>query len=110
MRQAGFLAAAGLHALEHHVERLAEDHANARLLAEGLERLGLTVRSAPETNMVMFDFEDVLVFVRETRARRLLINPTGPGLFRAVTHLDVSTSDLEEALDRLGAALEEIRS
>ena len=110
MRQAGFLAAAGIHALEHHVERLAEDHANARLLAEGLERLGLTVRSAPETNMVMFDFEDVLAFVRETRARQLLINPTGPGLFRAVTHLDVSGSDLEEALERLGAALEEIRS
>ena len=110
MRQAGFLAAAGIHALEHHVERLAEDHANARLLAEGLERLGLRVRGAPETNMVMFEFDDVLAFVRETRARQLLINPTGPGLFRAVTHLDVSTSDLEETLERLGEALEEIRS
>ncbi len=109
MRQAGFLAAAGLHALEHHVERLAEDHANARFLAEGLERLGLGVRGAPETNMVMFEFEDVMAFVRETRSRQLLINPTGPGLFRAVTHLDVSRSDLEETLQRLGAALEEIR-
>ena len=110
MRQAGFLAAAGIHALEHHVERLAEDHANARFLAEGLERLGLAVRGTPETNMVLFAFEDTLALVRGTRARHLLINPTGPGLFRAVTHLDVSTSDLEEALDRLGAALEEIRS
>jgi len=110
MRQAGFLAAAGIHALEHHVERLAEDHANARFLAEGLERLGLAVRGTPETNMVMFDFEDVLALVRGTRARQLLINPTGPGRFRAVTHLDVSTSDLEEALERLAAALEEIRS
>jgi len=109
MRQAGFLAAAGLHALEHHVERLAEDHANARLLAEGLERLGLTVVDTPETNMVMFDFTDALALMRETRARQLLINPTAPGRFRAVTHLDVSTSDLEEALGRLAAALAEIR-
>jgi threonine aldolase len=110
MRQAGFLAAAGIHALEHHVERLAEDHANARFLAEGMERLGLAVQGTPETNMVMFDFEDTMALVRGTRARRLLINPTGPGRFRAVTHLDVSTSDLEEALKRLGAVLEEIRS
>lgn len=109
MRQAGFLAAAGLHALEHHVERLAEDHASARLLAEGLERLGLTVVGTPETNMVMFDFTDALALMRETRARQLLINPTAPGRFRAVTHLDVSTSDLEEALERLAAALAEIR-
>jgi acetylornithine/succinyldiaminopimelate/putrescine aminotransferase len=59
---------------------------------------------------VLFDFDDTLALVRETRARHLLINPTGPGLFRAVTHLDVSTSDVEEALERLGDALEEIRS
>jgi threonine aldolase len=109
MRQAGFLAAAGLHALEHHVERLAEDHANARFLAKGLESLGLTVGCTPETNMVMFDFADTLAFARGTRARHLLIDPTAPGRFRAVTHLDVSTSDLEEALERLGAVLAEIR-
>jgi len=110
MRQAGFLAAAGIHALDHHVERLAEDHANARFLAGGLERLGLAVQGTPETNMVIFDFEDTMALVRGTRARQLLINPTGPGRFRAVTHLDVSTSDLEEALERLGAVLGEIRS
>jgi threonine aldolase len=110
MRQAGFLAAAGLHALESHVERLAEDHANARLLAEGLRRLGLTVEGTPETNMVNFAFEDTLAFVGATGARHLLINPTGPGRFRAVTHLDVSNSDLEEIFERLGEALEEIRS
>jgi threonine aldolase len=109
MRQAGFLAAAGIYALEHHVERLAEDHANARFLAEGLRKLGLAVAGTPETNMVMFDFEDTLALVRGTRARHLLINPTGPGRFRAVTHLDVSASDLEEALARLGEALEELR-
>jgi hypothetical protein len=59
--------------------------------------------------MVMFDFEDTLALLRATRARHLLINPTAPGRFRAVTHLGVSTSDLEEALERLAAALEEIR-
>jgi threonine aldolase len=110
MRQAGFLAAAGIHALEHHLERLAEDHANARRLAEGLKRLGLEVRGTPETNMVMFDFEDTLALVRATRARHLLLNPTAPGRFRAVTHLGVSKSEIEEALERLGAALQEIRA
>jgi threonine aldolase len=109
MRQAGFLAAAGIYALEHHVERLAEDHANARFLAEGLRKLGLAVAGDPETNMVMFDFEDTLALVRATRARHLLINPTGPGRFRAVTHLDVSAADMEDALARLREALEEIR-
>jgi threonine aldolase len=109
MRQAGFLAAAGLHALEHHLERLAEDHANARLLAEGMEQLGLAVAGKPETNMVVFEFQDTMAFVVATRARQLLINPIGPGRFRAVTHLDISASDVEEALERLGAVLEEIR-
>ncbi len=108
MRQAGFLAAAGLHALEHHVERLAEDHENARLLAEGMERIGLAVVGKPETNMVVFEFQDTLAFVRATRARHLLVNPIGPGRFRAVTHLDVSASDVEETLERLRAVLEEI--
>jgi threonine aldolase len=109
MRQAGFLAAAGLHALEHHVERLADDHANARFLAEGLERLGLSLVGRPETNIVMFGFADTLAFIRATRARDVLIDPIGPGRFRAVTHLDVSTADLEEVLQRVVEAIQEIR-
>ncbi len=107
MRQAGILAAAGLHALEHHVERLADDHAHARRLAEGLEALGFRVDPAPETNMVMFDVEDTAGFLRETRARDLLINPMAEGRFRAVTHLDVSASDVEEALGRLAELAKE---
>ena len=107
MRQAGILAAAGLHALEHHVERLADDHAHARRLAEGLEALGFRVDPAPETNMVMFDVEDSAGFLRETRARDLLINPIAEGRFRAVTHLDVSASDVEEALGRLAELAKE---
>ena len=59
MRQAGVLAAAGLHALEHHVERLADDHRNARRLADGLRALGLRVAPAPETNIVLFGGTDI---------------------------------------------------
>ena len=62
MRQAGILAAAGLHALEHHVERLADDHENARRLASGLEARGFRVDPAPETNIVMFDVIDGAAF------------------------------------------------
>ena len=110
MRQAGILAAAGLHALEHHVKRLAEDHANARRLAEGLERLGVCVDPPPQTNMVMFEIDDVMAFLRETRSRSLLVNPTKPGVFRAVTHLDVGAGDVDEALGRIEEALGVIRS
>jgi threonine aldolase len=101
LRQAGVLAAAGLHALEHHVERLADDHANARRLAAGLERLGFSVDPAPETNMVLFAVKDVAGFLRETRRRELLINPAALGQFRAVTHLDVSQADVDDALGRI---------
>jgi threonine aldolase len=102
LRQAGILAAAGLHALEHHVERLAMDHANARRLADGLEKLGLVVDTPPETNMVMFRVEDTMGFLRATRERAVLMNPSEAGLFRAVTHLDVREADVDEALARIG--------
>jgi threonine aldolase len=107
LRQAGILAAAGLHALEHHVERLALDHANARRLAAGLEKLGLPVDPPPETNMVMFRVPDTLRFLRATRERAVLVNPSEAGLFRAVTHLDVSEADVDEALARIEEALAE---
>lgn len=109
MRQAGVLAAAALHALEHHVERLAEDHAKARRLGEGIAKLGLRVDPEPETNMVMFEVPDTMGFLRATRARALLVNPTGPGRFRAVTHLDVSAADVEDGLGRIEEALGELR-
>ena len=101
MRQAGILAAAGLHALEHNVERLAEDHANARRLAEGLAEMGFAVEGTPETNLVVFAVPDATAFLRGTRKRSLLMNPIGPGRFRAVTHLDVGADDVEEALARI---------
>jgi threonine aldolase len=105
MRQAGVLAAAGLFALEHHVERLAEDHANASRLATGLEKLGLEVDPRPETNLVFFRVSDPLGFLRATRARGVLIDPVEEGRFRAVTHLDVSTRDVDEALALIAETL-----
>jgi len=105
MRQAGVIAAAGLHALAHHVARLADDHRHAQLLAQGLEKLGLAVEPAPETNMVFFRVPDVRHFVRETRARALWIDPVEPGRLRAVTHLDVTRDDVDDALGRIAEAL-----
>ncbi len=105
MRQAGILAAAGLHALEHHVERLAIDHANARRLAAGLAKLGLEVDPAPETNMVLFRFDDTAAFLRAIHERGVRINSVAEGRFRAVTHLDVSEEDVDDALRRIDDAL-----
>jgi len=108
MRQAGILAAAGLHALEHHVDRLAEDHHNAQRLAAGLQRLGLKVDPPPETNMVLFEVEDTMAFLSAASTCGVLINPVAERRFRAVTHLDVTAADIAAALDRLGRALAEL--
>jgi threonine aldolase len=101
MRQAGILAAAGLYALEHHIERLADDHANARRLAAGLADLGYAVEEPTETNIVMFAVPDPGSFLRGCRAAGVLINPVAGRRFRAVTHLDVVAGDVDEALARL---------
>lgn len=101
MRQAGLLAAAGLHALDHHVARLAEDHANARRLAEGLAELGHPVEGEPETNIVMFQVPDAGAFLGASRACGVLLNAVGKQRVRAVTHLDVGADDVEEALSRI---------
>ena len=101
MRQAGMIAAGGLFALEHHVERLADDHAHARRLAEGLAALGCSVDPWPETNIVMFRVADARRFVSGARERGVLINPIDAERLRAVTHLDVTAEDVEEALRRL---------
>jgi threonine aldolase len=106
MRQAGMLAAAAHFALEHQVARLAEDHASARRLAEGLQKLGLPVDPEPETNMVIFRVADVLGFLRGAQQRGVLLLPLDAERFRAVTHLDVSAADVDEALGRIGALLD----
>ena len=111
MRQAGILAAAGLYALEHNVERLADDHANARLFAEGLAalpRMAVDLKSV-ETNMVFAEVKerDAAWSVLAFRAAGVLCNAEGstPGLLRFVTHLHVSRQDASEAAARIGRAL-----
>jgi threonine aldolase len=113
MRQAGIVAAAGLFALDHHVERLAEDHENARLLAEGLASCGLELPHMPETNLVVFGvpegrfarIPDAPALSRAAREHDLLIDPLDRRRLRAVTHLDVSAEAIREALERIRALL-----
>jgi threonine aldolase len=106
LRQSGILAAGCLHALDHHVERLAEDHANARALAEGLGELsGVSIDpETVETNIVIFAVPDApLLAERLTGEVDLLA--IGPTRMRAVTHLDVDRAQVEEALGAIAAAL-----
>ncbi len=106
MRQAGVLAAAGIHALEHGIKRLADDHANARRLAEGLRALpGARLVREPETNIVLFSVDDVPGFARAIHARNVLINAIGPDVLRAVTHCDVSAAQVDHALAEIGEVL-----
>lgn len=98
MRQSGVLAAAALHALDHHVARLADDHARARRLAEGLQRLpGLRVEP-PQTNIVFVDLqpEAPADLAARLAARGVLV--TGQQRLRLVTHLDIDDAQLERAL------------
>jgi threonine aldolase len=105
MRQAGILAAAGSYALAHHVDRLAEDHANARLLATELLR-GDDVEldlDTVQTNIVVFRLverrgvPDAATFVERCRERGVLLNPFGPRVVRAVTHLDLDADACRSA-------------
>ena len=105
MRQAGVLAAAALYALDHHIERLSDDHLHARMLAEGLQGLpGVTVQ-APQTNILFVDLapEKASGVVDRLRAAGVLC--TGLYRLRFVTHLDVSTADIQRATAILRTAL-----
>jgi threonine aldolase len=104
MRQAGIIAAGGVFALRHHVKRLAEDHANAKRLAEGLAALpGIKLDPATvETNLVFFDLTgslDAPTAVERMLAHGVRMGALGPRTIRAVTHLDVSAHGIEQALD-----------
>ncbi|MFN5014441.1 threonine aldolase family protein [Bradyrhizobium sp.] len=101
MRQAGVIAAACIHALDHHVDRLAEDHANARALARGLAQIqGIEVQE-PETNLVFFRPDGAGVsgdrMVSDLRRRGVLLAMMD-GRIRACTHLDVSAAMIEETI------------
>ncbi|MEI8265681.1 MAG: low-specificity L-threonine aldolase [Betaproteobacteria bacterium] len=105
MRQAGVLAAAVLHALDHHIDRLAEDHANARRLAEGLQGLPGVQCEMPQTNIVFVDVAPERAHGVVDRARAQGVLCTGLYRLRLVTHLDVSRPDLDRAIDVMRAAL-----
>ncbi len=107
MRQSGIVAAAGLHALDHHVDRLADDHARARRLAEGLAALpGVDIDAATvETNIVIFGVPDAPAFCAALERADVGMLPVGPDRVRAVTHLDVDDAGIERALDAAEGAL-----
>jgi threonine aldolase len=101
-RQSGIVAAGCLYALDHHVERLAEDHENARVLADGLAELGCEV-VPPETNIVVFSAPDG--FVEQMSHRGVELSGTPDGRVRAVTHLDVDRAGIDSALQAARDAL-----
>jgi threonine aldolase len=105
MRQAGIIAAAGVYALQHNIDRLAEDHANAKLLARGLSQIDgikLDPPGDPQTNIVYFDTRGAglsnVEFIKAMEQHDISMIAIGP-LVRAVTHLDVSRTDCERAVD-----------
>jgi threonine aldolase len=111
MRQAGIVAAAGLYALEHNVERLADDHARARRLAEGWDARGVAVDlELVETNFVQVD-AGALGLSSAEAIERLAAEGVGlsgtvkPGVLRAVTHLDITDDDVDRALELVPRAL-----
>ena len=102
MRQGGICAAACLYALDHHVDRLAEDHANAKSLARGMAQIpGITVEQ-PETNLVFFDTRETgmtaAVFAGKLREHGVLVSTADAWRARACLHLDVTAAQVEEAV------------
>jgi threonine aldolase len=112
MRQSGILAAAGLYALDHHVAGLAEDHANARAIADRLAACrGVVLDLATvETNIVVFRLDpglpDAAGIVAQAKDAGVLVSALGARTVRAVTHRDVGREDCARAADRLAAILE----
>lgn len=104
MRQAGIIAAAGIVALHTMIDRMAEDHLNARALAEGLSLIaGVEVRPVKRrTNMVVFDIarsaEAAAAFAASLRNRGVLVGARGTTAFRAVTHYGISRADVDRAV------------
>jgi len=100
LRQAGVLAAAGMYALDHHVERLAEDHESAKRLAAAVP----ISWHAPETNILLADVANAPALVESAKKEGVLINAVSASRIRAVTHLDFPLAQVEDAAARLRRA------
>jgi threonine aldolase len=107
MRQAGSIAAAGLYALDNNVERLAEDHDNARALADGLSQIpGVEIDpETVETNIVIFGVADAAGLIGALRGEVELSGPVNGDRVRAVTHMDVDRAGIDSALQKIAAAV-----
>jgi threonine aldolase len=107
-RQGGFVAAAALYALDNNIERLAEDHENARFLAEGLAEIpNVTIDPATvETNIVIFEVPDAMELITALAGEVELSRGGAPTRVRAVTHMDVSRAEIEKALAAIKQTLE----
>jgi threonine aldolase len=107
LRQAGIVAAAGLYALDHHVERLAEDHVNARFLADALAELpGVELDPGlVETNIVIFEVADAYGLAGRLWERGVEVSPLDARRVRMVTHLDVDRAGCERAVDAVRSEL-----
>ena len=107
MRQAGYLAAAGIYALDHHVDRLREDNQHARLLGQALEELSFVAAVRPvQSNIVIFDLVPGLTAaqcLQALAAAGIRASAFGPATIRFVTHLDVSGEDIALAIARMRA-------
>jgi len=111
-REAGMLAAAGLYALDHNIERLADDHANARRLARGLAELGFPIRPDDvQTNIVIIPLaaspeqpRPAVDMSRRLAEIGIRTAPIGAALLRFVTHLDIDSAGIDETLERITAA------
>jgi threonine aldolase len=101
MRQSGILAAAGLYALEHNLDALQYDHANARLFAEQLSDHPKIEVAMPETNIILLDLTEpgitAAIALAKLAEAGILMVPFGPNRLRAVTHLDVTADQVEHA-------------
>jgi threonine aldolase len=105
MRQAGILAAAGLHVLEHGMARLPDDHRRARRLADGLLNAGWHVNmAAVQTNMVYLTVPDAAATLETWAARGVRAGAMGDTSVRLVTHFQISDADIEKALEAIGTA------
>ena len=112
MRQVGIFAAAGLHALDHHLQRLSDDHENARLIAGRLSQSAMLSidLDAVQTNIVIFHLTptapDATAMIAGAAARGVLAFAFGPRTIRVVTHMDVSRDECAAAAETLVALAE----